>query len=634
MASSLFSRRPSMGFVVKALVAFAVVAGLTGVVLQTSTPASVGGENGTTLTQTISADAHLTRTYGWGIAKTADASSLDLFKGDSKTVTYTVTVTKDDGALEAWVSGQVCITNGGAVATEALASVLEVTQPPSSAVIASGNLDVSEAPVLSAGQSHCYGYRVDLSPSLAAGSALKVTANTTITNHSGHLGSAFGPSTSVTTSVPDGATAVHDGVALSDDLHGSFDPPVNFTDSGSTTYQHSFSCNADGGTNTNTATITYTDDQATGPSDSASVAVNCYGLGVTKTADTSFTRTWSWGVVKSADQSSLLLQTGQTFPVNYTVNVSASSADSAWMASGTITVYNPAPMDGTITAVSDVVGTINATSLDCGVSFPYVLAAGGDLSCAYAVDLPDATARTNTASASLQNTADAAATGTTSFSGNAAVSFTGTAPKVVDGTATLGDTYAGSGLPSTVQASDMPQNYTYTRTVGPYSAPGQYEVTNTVTVTGNDTNTSHSSSVTIPVSDPAVGCTLTIGYWKNHPAAMTTPPLPIWLGTAGGAKSVRVASSSQAVTILGIPVASNGIDKLYAQLLAAKFDIAKGADGSAVSATITAADVFLATHGESSWSSLSKAQQNQVISWASALSSYNSGLSGPGHCSL
>lgn len=130
------------------------------------------------------------------------------------------------------------------------------------------------------------------------------------------------------------------------------------------------------------------------------------------------------------------------------------------------------------------------------------------------------------------------------------------------------------------------------------------------------------------------GCTLTIGYWKNHPAAIT-PALPIWLGTSGGSKSVQVTSSSQAVTILGIPKPSNGIDKLDAQLLAAKLSISNGADSSAVAGTITAADNFLATHSPSpsaDWNSLSTALQSQVNCWATTLDNYNNGITGPGHC--
>jgi hypothetical protein len=157
-------------------------------------------------------------------------------------------------------------------------------------------------------------------------------------------------------------------------------------------------------------------------------------------------------------------------------------------------------------------------------------------------------------------------------------------------------------------------------------------VDNTAAVAGTDTGKGDSSSVSIPVTVTSSGCTLSAGYWKTHPDAIT-PLLPIWLGTPNGAKSVEVTTSSQAVTILGIPDASNGIDKLYAQLLAADLSIAKGADLSAVASTISAADAFLATHDASDWSALSASDKAQVIAWATTLANYNTGLIGPGECS-
>jgi hypothetical protein len=79
--------------------------------------------------------------------------------------------------------------------------------------------------------------------------------------------------------------------------------------------------------------------------------------------------------------------------------------------------------------------------------------------------------------------------------------------------------------------------------------------------------------------------------------------------------------------------ASNGVNKLYAQLLTAKLNINKGADGSSVASTITSADAFLATHNSLDWKNLTKSQQQQVLGWVTTLDNYNNGLIGPGHCS-
>jgi hypothetical protein len=134
------------------------------------------------------------------------------------------------------------------------------------------------------------------------------------------------------------------------------------------------------------------------------------------------------------------------------------------------------------------------------------------------------------------------------------------------------------------------------------------------------------------------GCTRTIGYWKNHAGFgpqpdVVTPLLPVWLGTAGGARSVHVTTTAAAVLLLDHSGnSSNGINKLYAQLLAAKLNIANGANGSAVTQTIAQVDIFLASHGSSDWSLLSATQRQQAIAWMETLDDYNNGRIGPGHC--
>ncbi len=136
------------------------------------------------------------------------------------------------------------------------------------------------------------------------------------------------------------------------------------------------------------------------------------------------------------------------------------------------------------------------------------------------------------------------------------------------------------------------------------------------------------------------GCSHTIGYWKTHAgfgpqADEVTQYLPIWLGTAGGAKSMQVTSALQAVRVLEqnyYGTSSNGITKLYAQLLGAKLSMADGADGSAIAATIAAADAFLAMYDYTNWESLSRAQRGMVNGWKDMLDMYNNGLIGPGHC--
>lgn len=597
--------------------------------------AGVARAAGTTLTSTVSINAHYTRTFHWTISKSVTPDTLNMFTGDSGSSTYTIAVTKDSGTDAAWFDGQICVTNGGSADTQNLNITADLTMPPSNTPINSITVDVGSQPVIAVGATACYNYHLDVpTGSISPGASYKVISHVTITNHSGHEGTPFGPNTAASTTLPASPTLINDSINVDDTNGQSF----SFSASGSQTYNQTFTCDNDKGTHNNTATI-----RETGQSDSASVTVNCYALAVSKTANTSLTRTYAWRITKSADQSSLTLAIGQSFVVNYTVVVNVTGhTDSDWAANGTITVHNPAPIDATINSVSDVVSGLGSSiTPDCGVSFPYILKAGDTLTCSYTTSLPDGSTRTNTATATLQNHSDGTASGTTDFTGSASINFSNATVTEKDKTVTVTDTLGGSLGTATFGVDTLPKTFTYSHTVGPYSTSGTFTVTNTATFTTNDTGTTGSASWTVNVNVPSSGCTLTIGYWKTHAGGvgnnpdMVTPLLPVWLGTSGGTKSVQVTSASQAVTLLSMSGnASNGINKLYAQLLGAKLNIASGADASAVNSTISAADAFLATHNASDWSSLTKVQQQQVLGWATTLDNYNNGLIGPGHCSL
>ncbi len=144
----------------------------------------------------------------------------------------------------------------------------------------------------------------------------------------------------------------------------------------------------------------------------------------------------------------------------------------------------------------------------------------------------------------------------------------------------------------------------------------------------------------LPVEPPEEGCTHTIGYWKTHAGFgpqndVVTPLLPIWLGDPGGEKSLEITTAGMAVDILKMKTygkPSNGITKLYAQLLGAKLSVVDGAGASAVSAVITEADAFLADYDWHDWKSLGEFEKFMVNNWQGTLDDYNNGLIGPGHC--
>jgi hypothetical protein len=156
---------------------------------------------------------------------------------------------------------------------------------------------------------------------------------------------------------------------------------------------------ASGSSITNTAVLSC-DEGATAQ---GTAEVSVYELQVTKTAQTSFKRTYTWTISKTADPACLTIQSG-TETVDYDIKLEATFIDSNWKVTGTITIYNPAPIDAVITGVTDVVSLNIPATINLGpVTFPYTLGAGQTLTLTYSADLPDASARSNTATVTMQN---------------------------------------------------------------------------------------------------------------------------------------------------------------------------------------------------------------------------------------
>jgi hypothetical protein len=451
-------------------------------------------QTGTTLSATKTAAGHWTRTYHWTIDKSVTPGIWNLFRGDSGASQYTVAVTKDSGTEEAFVDGQICVTNGGDVATEGLQITDKLYNgvPPPNSLVNSISVDVSAHPVLAAGETYCYNYRVDIpSDKIHAGGTYKDTASVTITNHSGSIGTPKGPSVSATTTLPSSIVKVNDLVHVTDTYGG----PWTFSSSGSQTYARTFTCDGDQGEHANTATIT-----ETGQSDGASVTVSCHAPVVSKTAQTYLTRTYEWSIVKSVDPASWTLYTGESGTSTYTVSVTRTGyTDSDWRVEGTITVSNPSPIEATINSVSDVISGVGSATVNCvGVTFPYSLPAGGTLTCTYSASLPNADTRTNTATATLQNHSfdyegSSTNAGTTDFTGTASVDFSGASVTEVNKEIHVNDSNNPSGSPWTFTDSG---SQTYTRTFTCDGDDGTHDNTATITETGQ----SDDASVTVECS--------------------------------------------------------------------------------------------------------------------------------------
>jgi hypothetical protein len=118
------------------------------------------------------------------------------------------------------------------------------------------------------------------------------------------------------------------------------------------------------------------------------------------------------------------------------------------------------------------------------------------------------------------------------------------------------------------------------------------------------------------------GCTLTQGYWKNHADAW--PVTSLTLGTLSYTKA-------QLLSILDTPVVGNSLISLAHQLIAAKLNIANGADGSTISSTIASADALIGTLVIPPVGS-GFLGASSVDTLVLTLTAYNEGTIGPGHC--
>jgi hypothetical protein len=577
-----------------------------------------------TVTVTKTADTSFTRTFAWTIDKSVTPDSWDLFRGDTGTSEYTVAVTKDDGTDSDFaVSGTITIANPSTKLDAVINSASDITDALSDGTPVDIDCGSISFPyTISHGDSLVCTY----SAAPTDASADENTASVTLAE-----GTVFTGTADVVWGEP--TTKVNDTINVDDTYAGDLG---SFSDDGSTTYERKFSCDADEGTHNNTATIVETKQ-----SDSASVDVNCYALGVSKDAATSFKRTYEWTIDKSStDPADLTLNPGESYTYHYDVTVDVTgSTDSAFAATGNIHVHNPAPIDAVINSVSDVISGFGAADVDCGTAtFPYTLGAGLTLDCTYSADLPDDASRTNTATATLQNydydkTGAGTASGTTNFTGTASVDFSGATMDEVDECIDVTDTFAGA--LGTVCVADAPKTFHYTRTIQPTEQDcAGLIIDNTASFKTNDTGATGDDDWTVIVTVPCQqGCTLTQGYWKTHsvygPAKKSDPTWDLLPGGLGP-DTVFFLSGKTWYQVFWTPPKGNPYYILAHQYEAAKLNILSGASSTtAVDNAIAWAENFFSTYTPTNWP---KGLKNQIVQNAGVLGSYNEGLTGPGHC--
>ncbi|MBI2215870.1 MAG: tandem-95 repeat protein [Candidatus Rokubacteria bacterium] len=138
--------------------------------------------------------------------------------------------------------------------------------------------------------------------------------------------------------------------------------------------------------------------------------------------------------------------------------------------------------------------------------------------------------------------------------------------------------------------------------------------------------TSAEAAVWITVTSSQFRCPLTQGYWKTHPEAWPATYL-----TLGGQSYTKAAL----LMLLDTPVKGDTSLNLAHQLIAAKLNVASGADPAAIGATIAHADGLLSELGGKLplGAKTAKSTRNAMVDDASVLDTYNNGQLTPS-CTL
>ncbi|HEY3567113.1 MAG TPA: hypothetical protein VGP73_04195 [Thermoanaerobaculia bacterium] len=151
----------------------------------------------------------------------------------------------------------------------------------------------------------------------------------------------------------------------------------------------------------------------------------------------------------------------------------------------------------------------------------------------------------------------------------------------------------------------------------------------------NRSNFTANSTCSTLACDHAAGCTLTQGYWSTHndlvcatnpgsPLCVSWPVTSLTLGTV-------TYDQAQLLSIFNQPASGNGLIALAHQLIAAKLNVANGADDSSVAGAIVSADALIGGLVVPPVGSgfLAPSATGALIT---TLTNFNEGAIGPGHC--
>lgn len=612
------------------------------------------------LTVTKDATPSFSRNYTWTIDKSVSPTTIDMFDGAPEAdVDWTITPHRSAPSDSDYaVAGTITITNPAPMVAEDV-SVADMVSGGVAATVDCGSgattVDVPAAAGGTDGEATC-----SYTASLPDGATRTNTATATLFDED-YTGTASVDFTGV---VP---TTTNESATVTDPTVGVDETAV---DNQPITVDGGATCPTDAGEHKNTATVTPNDG---GPADTADATytVNCYGLSVSKTATTTFSRDYDWSIAKSRfiamgetdednDPSTLDLAPGQTFTASYNVVVTQTThTDADWAVSGTITVTNAAPIDADDVSVSDLISPDNlAATVDCdpvtaGNQTTVDVPKNSSVDCAYSANLTDASPRTNVATATLNSIDYPSASVDVTFDDSPDVRID-ECVDVTDDNGTPADLTDDTDL-GTVCLGDLDSNgqktLTTTIDIGPYESCTTDEVVNTASFEtsddANDTTEHGSASYTVNVEVPCPeGCTLTQGYWKTHNDSFKggAPTDETWQllgdvdgdGTVEGEGETFFLSGQTFFQVMWTAPKGNSYYNLAHQYIAARLNILAGADPSAVQSVLASATGLFGAYTPDQVAALKgkggKELRAQFIELAGVLGSYNEGQIGPGHC--
>jgi len=346
-----------------------------------------------------------------------------------------------------------------------------------------------------------------------------------------------------------------------------------------------------------------------------------------KTAAGHWERTFHWRIDKQAAPEVLDLGCNQSGTVRYTVSVEKDAGTDQYMVAGQICVTNGGsiPTAG-LTIWDDVLYKTGAGPYQVLLSVQVDTSAMPVLNPGDSYCYPYTVVFTPVAGALYKNSARVTITNHSGHLGepfgpspDAGFSLPGSPDVIINDTVHVDDTNGGSWEFSASGSVSYDQSFTCPRDGGTH--------TNRATI--RETGAWDEATVTVNCHGPCA-CTLTPGYWKTHSRYGPAPYDDTW--ALVGENTPFFLSGKSWYQVLWTPPAGNAYYILSFQYVAAKLNILNGAASTpAVDAALAWAENFFNTYTPAS--SLSKSLRAQVISYAGVLADYNSGLTGPGHCS-